>query len=79
MKNTFEVGGIYSAAQNISRLALANGHVPLFYQGLVYTGFEVEEGTDNILHNFAYEGEIRSFDDDFINNGRAEDNGIVIG
>ena len=78
MKNSFNVGAKYNAAQNISRLALANNHAPLFYQGLVYQGFEkMENGL--IEHVFDYEGETKWFDDDTINNGQSEDNSMVFG
>ena len=78
MKNLFNVGAKYNAAQNISRLALANNHAPLFYKGLVYEGFE-KDGNGLIEHVFTYEGEKKWFDDDSINTGQSEDNSMVFG
>lgn len=75
MENRFTVGRKYNASQNISRLALGNGNVPLFYQGLIYQGFDGQSGE----HCFSYEGELKYFDDEFINNGRSEDNSMVFG
>jgi hypothetical protein len=75
MRNTFIPGKSYNAAQNISRLALANNHTPLFYQGLVYVGSESTEG--DVEHEFTYEGKSQWFEDSFINNGKVEDNGWI--
>jgi hypothetical protein len=77
MKNTFEIGKTYQAVQKMSRLALAKGHCPLYYDKLVYVGFEHIDGV--IEHSFTYEGELRRFDDEFVNNNRSEDNSITIG
>lgn len=73
MKNLFTVGAKYNASQNISRLSLSNGNTPLFYQGLIYLSFDSETSE----HLFKYEGETKWFDDDFINNGKSEDNSMV--
>ena len=73
MKNLFDIGAKYNASQNISRLALSNGHTPLFYQGLVYINFNLETSE----HMFEYEGELKWFDDDYINNGKSEDNSMI--
>ena len=73
-KNSFIIGAKYNASQNISRLALGNGHTPLFYEGLVYQGYN-DETNDYI---FDYNGVTKWFDVDFVNNGKAEDNSIVI-
>ncbi len=75
MHNSFTVGARYNASQNISRAALSKGHVPLFYQGLTYQGFNIETKE----HLFEYEGEKKWFDDEFINNGKSEDNSMVFG
>ena len=73
MKNSFIIGAKYNASQNISRLSLAKGNVPLFYQGLVYKGFDPETSE----HLFEYQNETKWFDDDFINNGKVEDNSMI--
>jgi hypothetical protein len=73
MKNTFFLETKYVASQNISRLALQKGYVPLFYQGLIYKGFDAETSE----HIFNYEGKTLWFDDDFINNGKSEDNSMI--
>lgn len=74
MKNQFTIGATYNAAQNISRLSLSNGNTPLFYQGLVYVGFD----SATFEHEFTYNGESKWFDDDFVNNGKSEDNSMII-
>jgi hypothetical protein len=75
MKNSFKLGAEYSASQNISRLSLSNNNIPLFYEGLIYLGFDSKTSE----HIFEYEGETKWFDDDFINNGKSEDNSMVFG
>lgn len=73
MANTFTIGSKYNASQNTSQLSLGNGNTPLFYQGLTYQGFDA----DTNEHCFDYEGELKWFDDEFINNGRSEDNSMI--
>lgn len=75
MTNSFTVGAKYNASQNLSRLALSKGCVPVFYQGLIYISFDAETSE----HLFIYEGEPKWFDDQFINNGKSEDNSMVFG
>ena len=74
MKNTFNPDSRYAAAQNISRLALGNGHAPLYYENLIYI---VSDYTTN-EHCFSYNGEAKWFDDDNINTGNSEDNSLII-
>ena len=73
MVNIFIVGAKYNASQNISKKFLSEGHVPLFYQGLIYIKFD----PIHFEHQFEYEGETKWFDDDFINNGKSGDNSMV--
>ena len=74
IKNSFIIGAKYNASQNISRLSLDNGYRRLSYKGLVYQDYNYE--TNEYL--FDYKGEEIWFDGDFVNNGKAEDNSIII-
>ena len=74
MKNKFERFERYNAAQNISIESLGVGHAPLYYKGLVY----IEFNNDSKEHLFMYNGEPKWFDDDFVNNGKSQDNSMLI-
>lgn len=75
LKNIFEKGAKYAAAQNISIKSLANGNAPLFYESLTYIGVDDEQNPNE--HIFDYHGEMKWFDDAFINNGKTGDNSMI--
>jgi len=76
MKNAFTKGVKYNAAQSIANSALAKGHFPIHYVGLVFIESITEDGVTE--HRFNYEGEDRYFDDAFTNDGTSFCNSITI-
>lgn len=75
--NTFIPGQSYNAMQTMAHGALANGHCPLHYTGLIYVGVKTDEhGVTE--HEFMFEGESRHFDDGFVNTGTSFDNTVII-
>lgn len=76
-KNKFEVGVKYSASQNLSRLALENGIKPTYFDSIIYVKSKID--MDTIEHEFKNKEGVKIYlDDNFINNGKTEDNSLIV-